>query len=159
MGKYIPKFNQDLRSNKYVDLANCRSNDQKHQYQQILEEGYDPFETVERIKKLGNEVVYENKNWIAFQNQHYTDRKNHFVVIAKRFVTEPSELQIAEKFDLFEAYEDLTNMYDILGGMLVMRFGDTRLSGASVKHLHFHIVEPNPNTSIPMFVGCKIDSK
>ena len=35
--------------------------------------------------------------------------------------------------------------YKIKGGALAVRFGDTDFTGASVAHLHFHIISPEIN--------------
>jgi diadenosine tetraphosphate (Ap4A) HIT family hydrolase len=148
-------FERDFRQNNFVDLANVRGKEQMEQYRQILEGNYDPFESVEKILELKNEVVYIHKNWIIFKNQHYKGRKNSFVAVLRRFATDPGELDMMETLDAFKIFKELCDEYDIRGGAFFMRFGDTRLSGASVKHLHFHIVEPNPETPLPMWIGCK----
>ncbi|NCS99374.1 HIT domain-containing protein [Candidatus Parcubacteria bacterium] len=153
------KFKQRLDENKFVDLANCRNTSQQEKYLEIYKKNYDPFGERSKIEDLGNEIISDTDYWIVIRNQHYKDpkRKHHFVVILKRFIKTTEELRSEEILDAFKTLSEINLRFQICGGALLMRYGDTRLSGASVKHLHFHIVEPSSNEAIPLYVGCKID--
>lgn len=153
------KFKQDLSENSFVDIANCRSTKQQETYLKIYRENYDPFAERSSIEALGNEIFDESDHWITIKNKHYkhTDRKHHLVVILKRFIKTPDDLTEEEILDAFKVIRELNKTLQISGGAILMRYGDTRLSGASVKHLHFHVVEPNRNTGVALWTGCEID--
>ena len=48
--------------------------------------------------------------------------------------------------DDFETVKKLAQLViderDILGGGLILRFGDSHYTGATVAHLHFHLISP-----------------
>ena len=50
-----------------------------------------------------------------------------------------------EKMELDFLANFAIKKYKIKGGALAMRFGDTNYTGASVAHLHFHIISPKIN--------------
>ena len=71
----------------------------------------------------------------------------------------PEELTSKEILDAFKIFSKLKKKHGVKGGGILFRFGNTRLSGSSVKRIHFHIVEPNKNTPTPLWLGSKIQKK
>lgn len=150
------ELEQRIEQNDFVDLANCTSKNQIGIYLDIFEKNIDPFSSRESIEKLGNEIVKETDYWWVIRNKFYKDYKNRFLVISKRFMLSIEELTPNETINAFTVFTDLKKEYKIQGGGLLFRFGETRLSGSSVKRLHFHIVEPNESCPTPLWLGCKI---
>jgi hypothetical protein len=55
--------------------------------------------------------------------------------------------------DLFAVASHLCDKYNIPGGGLTMRFGDTAKSGATVTRLHAQIIEPEENKKVAAWFG------
>ncbi|MDO8601070.1 MAG: HIT domain-containing protein [bacterium] len=91
--------------------------------------------------------VFKQKNgWFLTENSWpYKNSRRHLIIIGDKHKENFSDLT---KKDL-EAVGFLVNWaikeYKIKGGALAMRFGNTDYTGASVAHLHFHIISPKIN--------------
>jgi diadenosine tetraphosphate (Ap4A) HIT family hydrolase len=65
-----------------------------------------------------------------------------------------SDLSPAAGQELFELIAEIEQTYDIKGGGLAMRFGDTDYSAGTVSHLHIQLIEPDFEN--PDFVPVRI---
>lgn len=131
-------------NNDFVDLRNSRGGNQDEIMRLIIEQNEDPF-SVENIKKYHQKpILFESAFWIVTESQWpYKNTKHHILLIVKRYVEKLTELHDKEKTDLFQCLEWVEKKYGIEGGAFAMRFGDTSLSGATVKHFHAHIIVPD----------------
>lgn len=72
----------------------------------------------------------------------YEHTRYHFLIISKNHREDFAELGL---FD-FQAIHTLVawalSEYDIPGGALTLRFGETHFTGATIHHLHFHLIVP-----------------
>lgn len=72
----------------------------------------------------------------------YEHTRHHFLIISKNHRENFTELGL---FD-FQAIHALAkwalSAYNIPGGALTLRFGTTRFTGATICHLHFHLIVP-----------------
>ena len=75
----------------------------------------------------------------------YPNTTHHFLIICDKHKEKFADL----KLDDFAAVRYLVNWagkkFSIKGGGLVIRFGDTNYTGATVCHLHFHLIVPELN--------------
>ncbi len=154
----LEEVKQHTEQNDFVDLANVRSQDQMKVYLDILERNIDPFGSLEEILALGNELLYDLKHCWVIRNKFYTDRKHHFVLIMKEFAQSPEDLSDEVYLAVRRTVKQIKHDHNITGGMFGCRFGDSRLSGASVKRLHFHLIEPHEKNPIPFWVGSNVES-
>lgn len=97
----------------------------------------------ENFKYHKKEILKEYGEWFLTENSWpYKDTKHHFIIICKNHKEKFSDLSNKD----FENVRELVNFaiekYDIKGGALALRFGDTDYTGATVCHLHFHIIYP-----------------
>jgi len=146
--------------NNFVDLRNSRGGDQDEVMKKIIEANEDPF-SPENIKKYHKQpVLLDSEGWIVTLSQYpYQNTKQHFLLISKRYVEQMSELQQEEILDLFKCFTWLKENHRVEGGALGMRFGDTILSGATVKRLHAHIIVPDTTSKsyekdrVKFFIG------
>ena len=127
---------------KFVNLQNAR----KGEYGKIIEEiartGKCPF--CKENLKYHRKPEFKRKNgWFLTENSWpYKNTRWHLVILGDRHKENFSELTKKD----WETVVYLTNWaikkYKIKGGALAMRFGDTDFTGASVAHLHFHLISP-----------------
>jgi diadenosine tetraphosphate (Ap4A) HIT family hydrolase len=96
-------------------------------------------------------ILKEFQGWMATENSWpYTGTKHHFIFIAKEHKDKFQDLTDQD----FQAIRYLINWiideYKIPGGGLTLRFGEQTYTGATVRHLHFHLIVPdlNPETKL-----------
>ncbi len=143
-----------MNKKTFVDPNNARSPEYRKKLEEISEKGVDPFskEYLQSFDK--KEILYETKHWFVFENQHpYPGTKRHFVIVCQQYKETLDEISIAEMSDLISVSTHICDMYKIPGGGLIMRFGDTRKSGASVKRLHAQIIEPQERQTVAAWFG------
>ncbi len=131
--------------NKFVNIKNARKGKYKKVIEKIALTGKCPF-CKEDFKYHEKPVFKQRNGWFLTENSWpYKNSRYHLIIIGDKHKENFSELT---KKDL-EAVAYLTRWaikkYKIKGGGLAMRFGDTDFTGASVAHLHFHIISPKLN--------------
>ena len=95
------------------------------------------------------DIIKEGGDWFLTENSWpYKDTKHHFIIICRKHKENFSDLSIED----FDNVRGLVNFaiekYDIKGGALALRFGNTDYTGATVCHLHFHIIYPELDQSL-----------
>ena len=90
-----------------------------------------------------NPILKRDNGWMITENfQPYKNAQHHFVIISKKHRENFSELTSSD----WQAIRNLAvwalRKFKIRGGGLAMRFGDTEHTGATVSHLHAHLIVP-----------------
>ncbi|MFH1509606.1 MAG: HIT domain-containing protein [Candidatus Nealsonbacteria bacterium] len=130
---------------KFVNTKNARKGEYKKVIETIAKTGKCPF--CKENFKYHKKPTYKKKDgWFLTNNTWpYKNAENHLIIIGKKHKENFSEIT---KKDL-ESVAFLTNWainkWKIRGGGFTMRFGDTNYTGASVSHIHFHIISPELN--------------
>lgn len=88
-------------------------------------------------------IILEYNDWIATENSWpYKAAEYHFIFISKEHKINFSDITSKD----FEALQYLINFviekYGINGGGVCMRFGDQTYTGATVQHIHAHLIVP-----------------
>ena len=127
---------------KVVDTRYAKSKDYKKTLETIEKITKCPF-CKENFKYHKKEILKTYKNWFITKNSWpYKNSKFHFLIIPEKHKEEFNDLKISD----FKIASDLANWaikkYKIKGGALTLRFGDTQYTGATVCHLHFHLIVP-----------------
>lgn len=131
-------------------VKHARSDEQRAVLEQINADGVCPF-CYENLQRYHKNHLYTSEHWIVTENQWpYTHASRHILIIAQRHVESPSELTPQEWVDWNMANSYAMSLFDISSGAICMRFGDPELSGASVVHLHSHIVVPRKDAPEPI---------
>jgi diadenosine tetraphosphate (Ap4A) HIT family hydrolase len=74
--------------------------------------------------------------------QPYPNTTLHFLIIGKRHKESLSELSPRDWKEISGLQKWAIKKYHIKGGGIAMRFGDTAHTGATVAHLHMHLIVP-----------------
>lgn len=131
----------------FVDLSNARPGTKYEEtIKGIKKDDVCPFCPEHLAKYHKNPIIKETANWIMTDNMYpYKPVKNHVLFIHKAHITHANQITKEGWAEL----QDLTNwLYEdrkMIQGSLIMRFGQTKNTGASVSHLHAHILESNPD--------------
>lgn len=127
---------------KVVDTRYAKSKDYKKTLETIENIAKCPF-CKENFKYHKKKILKTYKTWFITESSWpYKNAKFHFLIISEKHKEEFSDLKPSD----LKIVSDLTNWaikkYKIKGGALTLRFGDTQYTGATVCHLHFHLIVP-----------------
>lgn len=143
-----------MKKNLFVDIENTRSEEMRQKWQKILDSGENPFDLKNIKKWIGGEIIDTRDHWFVFQNDHpYEGAKHQFVIVSKKFHKNITEFSAEEWVDLHSMLHRLITKYKITGGGFSMRFGDTKLSGGSVVHIHAQLTVPEDGKKVAVWFG------
>ena len=125
----------------------------KEGYRKIFDESEQTGECLFCQPQLGtnNTITHETGLlWIVDCKWHYKDAAtktvettHHWLLIPKRHVApDAGVLTNDEWLAMRDALEWLKVMRDVQRGALCMRFGEARLNGSTIFHLHAHVIQP-----------------
>lgn len=131
---------------KFVNVRNARPG---HTYEGVIkaiqEHKVCPFCPKHLATYHKNPIEINKKHWLATRNMYpYTAARHHFLLIHKKHIENVTEITKAAWTELQELMRLLTKKNKITGGTVMLRFGDTHFTGASVTHLHAHVIQSDP---------------
>lgn len=107
----------------------------------ILAEGICPFCPKYLEKYHDNPIEKKGKWWSITRNDYpYEGSTLHYLFIYKRHIENASEISTPAFAELINHIKQLIKKYKLPAGSLVMRFGDSDYTSASVTHLHAHLI-------------------
>lgn len=126
----------------------------------IVAKGFCPFCEEHLFKHHRKPIIFRSKYWLVTENSWpYQGSQHHFLFIARIHVEATEEVSAAVWANLKKVYRDVVKYYALKGATLMMRSGDTKFTGASVNHLHAHLVVGSSRTKktkpIKAIVGFK----
>lgn len=126
----------------FVQKQFAKTKDYKKTLARIEKTGHCPF-CKENFKYHRRPILKREGGWLATENSWpYKGAKIHCLLIAERHCESFADLSSHD----FKAVAALTRWlikkYKISGGGLVLRFGDPAFTGATVRHLHFQLIQP-----------------
>lgn len=128
----------------FVDINNSRVEEQRQEMQKIVDAGHCPFcpENLELYHKLP--IIKEGKFWRISKNQWpYDHTQVQLLAIYKTHAETLSEIDPSAGEELLKLFAEIESEYKLPGGAFAMRFGDTRFSAGSVKHIHAQLIVPD----------------
>lgn len=91
-----------------------------------------------------NPILKESKGWLITRNMFpYPDTSEHLLIVGTRHIENITEITPEDYEAILELAQWAVLEFNIAGGFLGMRFGDPLFTGATVKHLHAHIISPS----------------
>jgi len=113
----------------------------KNVIEQITKDAVCPFCPEHLAKYHKNPILRQGNLWTVTTNMYpYKGAKFHFLLIHKNHVVDTKDMPDESLVELKYHIDWLTNEFKIPGGTLVMRCGDTALTGATVTHIHAHFI-------------------
>jgi len=96
-------------------------------------------------------ILKREGGWFLTRNSWpYANARHHFLVICETHKEKLDELTDKDWQSLAFLFKWAISEYQIEGGGLAMRFGETTYTGATVCHLHAHLIVPELNTKTGM---------
>jgi len=132
---------------KQVDVGNATVVP-RDDYVQILEaiiaEGFCPFCEEHLPKHHRRPILYTSKHWFVTENAWpYNGSRFHFLFISRTHIEKTEDLTTEMWVDFHKQYRKLMKENEIEGATLMIRSGNTEITGASVTHLHAHLIVGN----------------
>lgn len=144
-------------NDSYVYPSGARSEEQLAVLKEIEASGLCPFCEGELKKHHHKPILFYGKHWLATENQWpYAGTKFHFLVIHRSHVEALSELLPGEMDELGCALNYLTETNNIKFGTVNIRFGAIGKNGATVRHLHIHLIVADDHPELREPVRFKI---
>lgn len=129
---------------KFVDLGNARHDEQRQVMRQIIDADHCPFCAENLTKYHQQPIIKETKYWLLTYNQWpHANTKLNLLLIYKPHAEKLCQLDAAAGGELIELVAWAEKHFQIPGGGWAMRFGDTRYSAGTVRHLHAQLLVPD----------------
>lgn len=124
-----------------LNLEHARLPAQKEKMAQIIKDGVCPF-CPQYFKKYHDSVILrKGKHWLVTWNDYpYPETKYHFLIISKKHLIKINEISQPAGAELADHFKWLKKQYKINDGILLTRFGNTKKTGATIEHLHSHLI-------------------
>lgn len=129
----------------FVNTRNAATGKVRKTYEQVIKgiagDGVCPF-CSEHLLAYHKKPIVEKKYWWVTDNMYpYHPVRQHFLFIHKAHIEHIAEISDRALTELHAIIKEKK----IAGGAFVLRFGDTHFTGASVAHLHAHLVQSDPD--------------
>jgi len=90
-----------------------------------------------------NPVLKTIDQWFITKTfQPYKNARLHFLIIGKKHKTGIDQLILSDWKDISALQKWAIKKYHLEGGGIAMRFGDTAYTGATITHIHMHLIVP-----------------
>ncbi len=126
-----------------VNLGNARTGDQREAMERIRMRNECPFCWENLQKEHRQPILYQGPHWLVTPNQWpYPEAEMHLLIISREHVEDPFSLPLHAFSDLRSVLRWMRRELGLEGGGLCVRFGDFCYNGATVRHLHWHLLVP-----------------
>jgi len=127
---------------RFVNLNNARKGEYRKVIKEIALTGKCPF-CKENFRYHKKPILKEKGDWFLTDvSWPYKNARCHLIILGNKHRENFPELERKDFEDVFHLAKWAIKEYKIKGGALAIRFGDTDFTGASVAHLHFHLISP-----------------
>ncbi len=131
----------------FVNEQNANRGNYADVIKDIAEKAVCPF-CPEQLANFHKNPIRRHGHWIVTNNMYpYHPTKQHVLLIHADHIEHASELSAKAWAELKQVIEQEAAVRNMVGGAFTMRFGDTRFTGASVAHLHAHLIQADPDAS------------
>ncbi len=72
----------------------------------------------------------------------YKNAEHHFLIIGDRHIIDDTQMTIRDEICIRQLTKWAVQTFDLKGRGRISRSGDTNHTGATVQHLHFHLIQP-----------------
>lgn len=144
-----------FRNTAIYQFANVRGHTQWKAMMDSLERSECPFCPENIGHTHESAVLWRGKHWMITPNDYpYPNTDSHLLVIPLVHAERLSEIPAEAWYEYAEVLKWIENEFGMKGGGFTMRFGEQLRSGATIKHLHAHVVAPKFSQAVNFYFGC-----
>lgn len=130
----------------YYYLPNARTRAQYEEMVGLESEGVCIFCPEHYGRNSGKVILLENKSWSVAANDYpYTGTAHHLLLLPHEHVTSMLDLSTVSRGDFWDILDLVDTSYGLTYFGLASRNGDPRFTGATINHLHVHIIVGDPS--------------
>ena len=130
---------------KVVNPGTARTEEYRKILKTIESENKCPF-CPSNFKYHKKPILKKSGGWFITENSwSYKEAKYRFLIISEKHKERLSGLTVKDFATVLRLAKWAVKEFNIPGGALAMRFGDIKFTGATVYHLHFHLISPKIN--------------
>lgn len=138
-----PKF-------QFIYPPNARNQEQLDIMMELESAGKDPLDP----EIIDQEILFTTEHWYVSANRFpYPEIEHQFMIAARNPIYKKEDMSKEMWVELKEIWLRLAEEYNISGGALCYRFGDPKLSGASLTRLHAHLIMPKLENKTKFTIG------
>ncbi len=127
-------------------LPNARSPEQRAEMVRLESEGVCIFCPQHYGREGGKVILHANDTWSVAANDYpYSGTKHHLLLLPHDHVTSMAELSPAARDGFWEILDRVRDDFGLDYFGLGSRNGDPRFTGATIMHLHVHIIVADPD--------------
>lgn len=140
----MPKYKIEEKRSQ-MDFNHARTDEQKNLMEKIAKDAVCPFCKENFMKYHPKPILKENAHWLITENMSpYEGTKIHLIAVYKdKHVTMSNEIPLKHMGQMFELINWAIEKYNIEGGTILIRFGNSSYTGGSVDHFHAHLIIGN----------------
>jgi ATP adenylyltransferase len=126
---------------KHVDVRSARKGPYRDLVKKISSDGVCPFCPEHFNKYHPKPVLKRSGGWLITENiKPYPNAAFHFLLVSTKHLTSIAEMTSTDWQCIQELIHWAEEEYKIEGAAFAMRYGSSRFTGASVTHLHAHLI-------------------
>lgn len=143
----------DMKKKKVVDPRFAKEKDYRDVLKTIETKEKCPF-CPDNFQYHKHPVLKKYGKWFITKiSWPYENNKFHFIIIREKHRENVSELTASDMGDILFLAKWAVNKFKIKGGAIAMRFGETSYTGATVCHLHAHLIVPKKGKTVNFPIG------
>lgn len=128
------------------------------EYRKVLEEintrGKCPFCPDELPRFHKEPTLFKIGEWqITRADFPYEDTLEHFILLGETHKIDFLQLTDEDWLSVRKLFAWAITEFNLPGGACTLRFGDPRYTGATVRHLHFHLIVPRVGKVVNFPIG------
>jgi|SRR3989344_3819834 len=124
---------------------NAREATQLHRMQCLAKKGNCFFCGNNYIRIGATPAIHKTTHWYIKKNDYpYKGSIHHYLIASRDHVTRVTNIKPSAWSELLGVVRWLERYLKIKGGSIFVRFGDIRYTGATLDHLHFHLIVGGP---------------
>lgn len=131
---------RDMRKVKMRN-DNARHSEQLERMRRLAK-GIGCFFCKKNYLKVGaSPAIYQGQHWYIKKNDYpYEGSIHHYLIVNKKHLNKITEISPAAWKELLKTIAWLEKYLKIKGGSIFVRSGDMGYTGATLNHLHFHLL-------------------
>lgn len=145
------------KNDSFINMSNARFDDQREVMEDIERNQECPFCSENLDKYHKEEILRRGTHWILTRNQWpYKNTDTHLLAITAYHAEKLSDLREGSFDELQGHMVWAEEEFHVEAGGIAMRFGNTASNGATVSHLHMHMIVPSADKPADEKVRFKI---
>ncbi|MBI3630829.1 MAG: HIT domain-containing protein [Candidatus Sungbacteria bacterium] len=129
---------------KFVNIAGAKDRPRyESTLKQIARSGVCPF-CPATMRWHTKPILKRYRGWLITENiSVYANAQHHFLIIGRSHKENLEELASRDWNAISFLFNWAIKKFNIKGGGIAMRFGEPAYTGATVRHLHMHLISPH----------------